>query len=396
MTWKYRGQVVPKNHLVTVEIDITERGTDERGRYAIAEGSLWVDGKRIYSAKNLGMRVVAGPGDVASVSPRELASFRSFWRSAIGVGPWPIEDLYLGLVERFLGRIVIADEAAFARVRGRSCLYLANHQVALESLVFIVVASALSGTRTMAMAKAEHQSSWLGRLLTRAIAYPGVIDPGLITFFDRDDHGSFARLAEQAIADLAASRKSVLVHVEGTRALSSRAPVTRLSASVIDMALAAGVPIVPVRFTRGLPVDDVTDRLDFPVGFGKQDIYFGAPIEPAFLARLPLRDRKDAVSAALNALGPGDADTPSPPDPAFAAQVEAFRARTGCAPSDAVFYATLAGASAPESDAVRRLLEGARTGHLVVGDDPADRWLGDFAQSLFGASTSALQIQRGR
>src|SRR6185369_10142555 len=61
MTWKYRGQVVPKNRLVTVEIDITERGTDERGRFAIAEGSLWVDGKRIYGAKNLGMRIVAGP-----------------------------------------------------------------------------------------------------------------------------------------------------------------------------------------------------------------------------------------------------------------------------------------------------------------------------------------------
>jgi len=414
MTWKYRGQVVPKNHLVTVEIDITERGTDERGRYAIAEGSLWVDGKRIYSAKSLGMRIVAGPspspspvappprdppaesGTLTSVSPREIASFRSFWRSAIGVGPWPIEDLYLGLVERFLGRIVIADPAALAQLRGRGCLYLANHQVAIESLLFIVVASALSGTQTMALAKAEHQSSWLGRLLTRAVAYPGVVDPGLITFFDREDHGSFARLAEQATADLAASKKSVLVHVEGTRALSARAPITRLSASVIDMALTAGVPIVPVRFTRGLPIDDITERLDFPVGYGKQDLHLGAPLLPEGLARLPLKDRKDAVLDALNALGRADADTPSPPDPAFTAEVEAFQARTGCTPEDAVFYATLAGASAPESEGVRRLLEGARAGQLIVSDDPADRWLGDFAQSLFGASNPTLQIERGR
>jgi hypothetical protein len=248
----------------------------------------------------------------------------------------------------------------------------------------------------MALAKAEHQSSWLGRLLTRGVAYPGVTDPGLITFFDRDDHASFARLAEQATAELASSTKSVLVHVEGTRALSSRTPVTRLSASVIDMALSAGAPIVPVRFARGLPIDDVTDRLDFPVGYGKQDIHFGAPLLPEDLARLPLRDRKDAVFAALNTLGPGDADAPSEPDPAFAAQVEAWRARTGCALADAVFYAALAGASVPESEGVHRLLEGARRGSLVVGESPAERWLGDFAQSLFGAEDPTLRVQRGR
>nr|AIJ50377.1 Pfa3 [Aetherobacter sp. SBSr008] len=424
MTWKYRGQVVPKNRLVTVEIDITERGTDDRGRFALAEGSLWVDGKRIYGAKNLGMRVVAGPerpppgsppspasptAPTAPPSPpaptvpaalaappsRDLASFRSFWRASIGVGPWPIEDLYIALVERFLGRIVIADPVAFSRVHGRGCLFVANHQVALESLIFIMVASAISGTRTMALAKAEHQESWLGRLITRGIAYPGVTDPGLITFFDREDHASFARIAEQATRDLAASTKSVLVHVEGTRAISCRTPVTRLGASVIDMALAAGAPIVPVRFARGLPESDAPERLDFPLGYGRQDIHFGAPIEPADLARLPLKDRKDALLAALNTLGPGSSDTPSDPDPSFAAQVEAWRSRTGCALEDAVFYATLAGASAPESEGVQRLLEGARTGKLAIGGEAKDRWLGEFARSLFGSADATLVVQDG-
>jgi 3-hydroxymyristoyl/3-hydroxydecanoyl-(acyl carrier protein) dehydratase/1-acyl-sn-glycerol-3-phosphate acyltransferase len=412
-TWKYRGQVVPKNRRVTVEIDITERGTDARGSYALAEGSLWVDGKRIYGAKNLGMRVIAGPSSPPRLTPpspetrpergdpdagpqRDLASFRSFWRASIGVGPWPIEDLYLALVERFLGKIVIADPVAFSRVHGRGCLYLANHQIALESLMFIVVASAIAGTRTMALAKAEHQESWLGQLITRAVAYPGVVDPELITFFDREDHASFARIAEQATRQLAASSRSVLVHVEGTRALSCRTPVARLGASVIDMALAAGAPIVPVRFARALPIDGLTERLDFPFGYGRQDLYFGAPIEPADLARLPLKDRKDAVLAALNTLGPGASDTPSEPDPAFAAQVDAWRARTGCSPEAAVFQATLAGASAPESEAVHRLLEGARSGLLILGESPADRWLGDFARSLFGATGPTIEILRGR
>jgi acyl transferase domain-containing protein/3-hydroxymyristoyl/3-hydroxydecanoyl-(acyl carrier protein) dehydratase len=60
VTWKYRGQVVPTDARVTVELDITALGSDERGRYATADGWLWVDGRRIYQVTNLGLRVVAG------------------------------------------------------------------------------------------------------------------------------------------------------------------------------------------------------------------------------------------------------------------------------------------------------------------------------------------------
>jgi hypothetical protein len=46
LTWKYRGQVIPGNRLVTITMEITERGRDERNHYAVAGASLWVDGKR--------------------------------------------------------------------------------------------------------------------------------------------------------------------------------------------------------------------------------------------------------------------------------------------------------------------------------------------------------------
>jgi 3-hydroxymyristoyl/3-hydroxydecanoyl-(acyl carrier protein) dehydratase len=59
-TWKYRGQVVPENRIVSVDIKMTAVGRDERGPFAVAEGSLWVDGKWIYHARELGMRIVAG------------------------------------------------------------------------------------------------------------------------------------------------------------------------------------------------------------------------------------------------------------------------------------------------------------------------------------------------
>jgi acyl transferase domain-containing protein/3-hydroxymyristoyl/3-hydroxydecanoyl-(acyl carrier protein) dehydratase len=61
LTWKYRGQVRPTDGQLTVELEITAAGQDDRGRYAIADGWLWVDGRRIYHVAGLGMRVV--PGD---------------------------------------------------------------------------------------------------------------------------------------------------------------------------------------------------------------------------------------------------------------------------------------------------------------------------------------------
>jgi acyl transferase domain-containing protein/3-hydroxymyristoyl/3-hydroxydecanoyl-(acyl carrier protein) dehydratase len=60
VTWKYRGQVTPTSRCLTIELEITGIGEDERGRHATADGWLWVDGQRIYHVSGLGMRVVPG------------------------------------------------------------------------------------------------------------------------------------------------------------------------------------------------------------------------------------------------------------------------------------------------------------------------------------------------
>ena len=69
LKWKYRGQVVPKNKLIQTELEVTKVTADTLW----CEAHLWVDGKRIYSAWNLGMRLVDGPvpklgGDTSDVS----------------------------------------------------------------------------------------------------------------------------------------------------------------------------------------------------------------------------------------------------------------------------------------------------------------------------------------
>ena len=58
--WKYRGQVLPHHHTVHTTLELTERGRDASGIYAIANASLWVDGQRIYEATGLGVRIVSG------------------------------------------------------------------------------------------------------------------------------------------------------------------------------------------------------------------------------------------------------------------------------------------------------------------------------------------------
>ncbi|MBZ5504302.1 MAG: polyketide synthase dehydratase domain-containing protein [Acidobacteriia bacterium] len=315
---------------------------------------------------------------------QDLTSVRHYWRERIGIGPWPVEDLYYGLIERFVGDVVLVDPEAFARVRGRSCLYLGNHQVGIESLLFSVLISALSATPAVTLAKAEHKTSWLGWLIAHSFSFPGVSDPNLITFFEREDRESLMKIVSKLGMEMRSRGKSAMVHVEGTRSLACRRPVVKMSSAFIDLALAVGAPIIPVRFVGGLPVAEVEKRLEFPAGFGRQDYWLGKPIFPEELAALPYKDRKEVVIAAINGLGPDVmAETPSEPNLAFSAAVHEWIVRTGSTPEDAVFFTTLAMLAEP-GDEVRALCDGARQGKLVVGSGERAEWLVRFAERLFG------------
>jgi hypothetical protein len=43
-------------------MELVEVGEDARGRYAIGNGALWVDGVRIYRVERMAMRIVSLPG----------------------------------------------------------------------------------------------------------------------------------------------------------------------------------------------------------------------------------------------------------------------------------------------------------------------------------------------
>ncbi|MEO0602222.1 MAG: 1-acyl-sn-glycerol-3-phosphate acyltransferase, partial [Myxococcota bacterium] len=305
------------------------------------------------------------------------------WDRYFGLGRWPVEDVYYGLIRRFVRRVHVADPAAHAAVAGRSLLYLGNHQVAVESLVMSIIGSGIHGVNTVTVAKAEHRESWLGRLIELCFQYPTAKDPGVITFFDREDKASLPGIIADLATEMTAG-KSVMVHVEGTRSLSARSPVLKMSGAFIDMGLHVNAPIVPVRFVGALPVEPLAQRLEFPVGMGRQDLWIGPPILPETLAPMTYKDRKDLVIEAMNGLGPpvGE-EVPFAGDAAMDAAARAWVEATGATHPHATILQVLKQVDGPTGP-IQRLLDGLDRGTLELGESPEDQWLGRLAERLYG------------
>ncbi|MEE8408441.1 MAG: 1-acyl-sn-glycerol-3-phosphate acyltransferase [Myxococcota bacterium] len=317
----------------------------------------------------------------------DITPVKKFWANWFDRDPWPVEDLYYGLIERFVRRVVLADPEAFEAVKGHSLLYLANHQTGVESLLFSILASGLGGVPTVTLAKAEHRCTWLGRLIAHCFTYPGIADPQLLTFFDRDDKTSLPRIIEQLGAQMAGPGKSVMVHVEGTRALSCREPVQKMSGAFVDMALEIGAPIVPIRFVGGLPIEPLACRIEFPINMGKQDLWIGRPILPDELSPLPYGERKALVIGAINGLGPANAlEAPLEADPEFEGSVHRWMAESGASLEHAVLFRTLQHARGVCPD-TEELVAAASSRRIVFADDARGRWLTTLAERLCGTST---------
>ncbi len=306
-----------------------------------------------------------------------------FWSRWFDRGPWPVEDLYYGLIERFVGRVVVTDPQAFAAQRGRSLLYLGNHQIGVESLLFSIIASALGEVPTVTLAKEEHRGTWLGELIAHCFSYPDVADPKVIAFFDRQDKASLPRILGELAAEMTGPGRSVMVHIEGTRSLDCTTPVQKMSGAFLDMAIQVNAPVVPVRFVGALPRQPLEERIEFPIGMGRQDIYLGRPILPDELHALHYGDRKRLVIDAINALGPpNDLERPNPGDADFEARVQAWQQARGVSHEHAVLREVLADVSEPTEE-VRRLLRAASSSQLDQGLSGA--WMTELGRRLLGS-----------
>jgi 1-acyl-sn-glycerol-3-phosphate acyltransferase len=250
------------------------------------------------------------------------------WNSAVPA----LRPLFLGACRRFVRSVRLLDPDAIAGLHGTPLLLVANHQVGIESMLAGVVLPAVIGRPITIVAKQEHRETWVGGL---ALGLNDERQGPAILFVDRDRQEEFLdRLVE--MSGLARSGlRSLLVHVEGTRALHGGRPVTTMSAAWADLAIQAGAAIVPLRFCGGLPRSGVAERLEFPFGFGAQDMVLGRPIPAQALLDLNIRAQRERILAALAELEACDVEPVS--DPAFAARVRRAQQRWGLDETRAVF-----------------------------------------------------------
>ena len=323
----------------------------------------------------------------------DLAPVRAYGRRAMGAGGWLGEELTLGLCQQFVRRLILQDPAAWDRIHGRSAIYLGNHQTQVESMMLPVLASALSTVHIVTIARVQHRTGWIGKLHKLSHSHPGIEYPREIIYFDQQDRASMLGIMEDLRQKMTRERHSMFVHVEGQLGLRCGQPVERMSSVFADLAQALAVPVVPVRFAGGLPVEELDHTLDFPHRYCKQDIYLGRPIFPDELAALPYAERRRHLLDAINTLGPPlSEERPNAPDEELRRAVAGLQARLEIPEVQAVLLAVLARLEDPTTEG-EVLLAGLRRNKMVVMDDSVGHWLADLARWLFGPHGPTIRVR---
>ena len=249
-----------------------------------------------------------------------------------------IHDQSNALVTRFFRRVVLESPEALQQCSERPLLYLANHQTGIESLLFMLVSHWLTCFPVCALAKDKHSDSFFGAILkiSRLADYP--VQPVDLVFSSREKPAEMLDTFRHLQNLLAEQQRSVLIHVEGTRALQAGKPVEKFSAINLDLAERADAMIVPVRFTGGLPTAGNQEKLEFPWQFGQQDCYIGTPIEARQLSRYLLKDKVQTVCERINRLGPAAGkEQPINPQPDYRKLLDDICQRYQLSPLAAVF-----------------------------------------------------------
>ena len=397
LTWSYRGQVTPKNNLITSVMEITEINTDETHPFVIGTGSLWCDGIRIYEVKNMGMRLVTNARSPGTELDRATtrAAMHHYWTERRGTPEaWLGDDLIDGMLQRYVGKVMTERPDTLEKLHGRPAIFLANHQVQIESLLISNLLPALTGVSMSTVANAKHEHRWIGEMVRLLEAYPGAATTvDQIVYFNQDDPGSMFTLIDNLRQRLATGSQSFFVHTDGTRSQSCRETTKRCSSVFIDLALELNLPIVPVRFIGGLPIDPISGKAEFPHEHTSQDYWIGEAIEADTLRAMTLRDRVQHILLAINELGGSNTiEQPNPPDPAFASRVADTVHRTGIHEVYAAAWHILADCQSPSTE-TSELLRYTDTKKERDTEAPGP-WLRQVAELFFNRDHRLILINR--
>ncbi|HEU4362517.1 MAG TPA: hypothetical protein VFR27_13590, partial [Mycobacterium sp.] len=259
---------------------------------------------------------------------------RDCWIDRLGIQQGEFGDLlHWALLSRYVRHVIVTDPAATAVIHGRPVLLLGNHQVQVESVLGTTIASWLTGTKVVTIAHAKHETRWIGDLL-RFLDAAASGRQGNIRYFDQRNPQQFFGLIEEIKSDVATHGVSTMVHADGTRYLRSGQRVERLTSTLLDMAIHASLPIVPVYFAGGLPEEPVDHKLEVPYRQAAQDYIFGRPIMPEELTGWPYAHRRRRVIDAINALAPF---SDAPHEPNYAAENRIAAAAPGASPLESIW-----------------------------------------------------------
>lgn len=323
------------------------------------------------------------------VDEQFMSRIMSYWLEEHGVGNGLVEDIFRALCLQFLRGIDFEDYETFAVLAARSTgiIFVANHQTAVESSLFTIVFSALSRRPVVSLSKAEHKTSWIGAFIRFVSEYPGTRIPDLILYMDRSDRESVLRIFRTLIHVVSQEGRCGLIHVEGTRARTAGLPVGTVSSALIDMACDANITLVPIRFTGGLPVTEAETRLDYPTGFGDENVRVGVPLDARELRRLPPVSRRQLVLERLNRLVPKN-EVPNPPKPWFEREIRRLQAQMS-APEDKLAVVAALTLLSHRSDETSFLLGNLARDDESFEDTPEGRWLRRLARFIRPGGDSA-------
>lgn len=270
-----------------------------------------------------------------------------------------LHDLLSALFGTFVSRITLQNPVEFMKAAQKPVIYVANHQIGLESPLFMTLAYAATGLPVQAVAKPDHIDAWLSFLMEFAQDSLEPPNPFSLIYFDRNNpQGLIDELKNSEV------KSSLLVHVDGTRARSADVPAARVSSIFLDMAISKNIPLIPVRFVGGLPVEPLENPIDFPYLNGKQDYLIGAPVYAEQLAALPYAQRPKMVLEKINSLGPKPGeDLPLAPDKDFTSRTAFFKESFKLPTIQAMLFAILQSIDDP-CEETAHLIKAVQSGKL--------------------------------
>jgi 3-hydroxymyristoyl/3-hydroxydecanoyl-(acyl carrier protein) dehydratase/malonyl CoA-acyl carrier protein transacylase len=301
------------------------------------------------------------------------------------LGEWLGRDLMLAVLQRFAGGLFLENPSVLNLMSSSPVLYVANHQIDLEGIVFAIALTAMSGRRCRVMARDTVRQEFWGQVFSCLGEHPGVSDPDLFLLVERQDINAMWQAFQDALRTLRDDNGALLIHVEGVHKERAREPVGKVSAALVDSAVALELPLVPVRFAGSLPLEPVTERPEWPVGLAPGRAWVGGAIMPQTLRPLGSKQRAALVAEAINRLGaPADAlenEVPTQGDPALHEAVAQRMRQAQVSRAQAILYCLLAEVPDPSAETrdVLALCDGARSPDEVPG------WLVHFAREPLGA-----------